>query len=76
VAEFAYEPEPEVRLAPGESVREISGRSPWQIAGRRLVRNRIAMGALVLFLLIVVVSFLAPVYANRIANTDPFVSNI
>jgi peptide/nickel transport system permease protein len=76
VAEFAYEPEPEVRLAPGESVREISGRSPWQIAGRRLVRNRIAMGALVLFLLIVVVSFLAPVYANRIADTDPFVSNI
>jgi peptide/nickel transport system permease protein len=76
VAEFAYEPEPEVRLAPGESVREISGRSPWQIAGRRLVRNRIAMGALVLFLLIVVVSFLAPVYANRIAHTDPFVSNI
>ena len=34
------------------------------------------MGALVLFLLIVVVSFLAPVYANRIAHTDPFVSNI
>jgi peptide/nickel transport system permease protein len=76
VAEFAYEPEPEVRLAPGESVREISGRSPWQIAGRRLVRNRIAMGALVLFVLIVVVSFLAPFYAHRIAHTDPFVSNI
>ena len=32
MAEFAYEPEPEVRLAPGESVREISGRSPWQKA--------------------------------------------
>ncbi len=76
MAEFAYEPEPEVRLAPGESVREISGRSPWQIAGRRLVRNRIAMGALVLFVVIVVLSFLAPVYAHRIAHTDPFVSNI
>ena len=36
VAEFAYEPEPELKLAPGESVQEISGRSPWRIAGRRL----------------------------------------
>ena len=61
VAEFAFEPEPEVRLAPGESVKEISGRSPWRIAGRRLVRNRIAMAALALFLLIVVVSLLGPV---------------
>ena len=76
MAEFAYEPEPELRLAPGESVREISGRSPWRIAGRRLVRNRLAMAALGLFLLIVAVCFLAPVYANDIADTDPFVSNI
>jgi peptide/nickel transport system permease protein len=76
VAEFAFEPEPEARLAPGESVEEISGRSPWRIAGRRLVRDRVALAALVLFLLILVVSFLAPVYAHRIAHTDPFVSNI
>jgi peptide/nickel transport system permease protein len=76
VAEFAFEPEPEVRLAPGETVREISGRSPWQIAGRRLVRNRIAMVSLVLFILIVIVSFLAPVYAHHIARTDPFTSNL
>jgi peptide/nickel transport system permease protein len=76
VAEFAFEPEPEIRLAPGESVREISGRSPWRIAGRRLVRDRIATAALVLFLLIVVVSFLAPVYAHDVAHTDPFNSHI
>jgi peptide/nickel transport system permease protein len=76
VAEFAFEPEPEVHLAPGETVREISGRSPWQIAGRRLVRNRLAMASLVLFILIVVVSFLAPVYAHDIAHTDPFASNV
>jgi len=76
VAEFAYEPEPELRLAPGESIREISGRSPWAIAGRRLVRNRIAMAALGLFVLIVVLSFLAPVYAHHVAHTDPFVSNL
>jgi peptide/nickel transport system permease protein len=76
VAEFAFEPEPEVHLAPGETVKEISGRSPWQIAGRRLARNKLALASLVLFILIVVVSLLAPVYAHDIAHTDPFTSNV
>jgi peptide/nickel transport system permease protein len=76
VAEFAYEPEPELKLAPGETIREISGRSPWAIAGRRLVRDRIAMAALGLFLLIVVLSLLAPFYADHVAKTDPFASNL
>jgi peptide/nickel transport system permease protein len=76
VAEFAFEPEPEVHLAPGESVREISGRSPWRLAGRRLVRNYLAMGSLVLFFLVVIVSLLAPVYAHHIAHTDAFASNV
>ena len=76
MAEFAFEPEPEVHLAPGESVKEISGKSPWRIAGRRLARNKLALASLVLFLLIVVVSLLAPVYAHDIAHTDPFNSNV
>jgi peptide/nickel transport system permease protein len=76
VAEFAFEPEPEIRLAPGETVSDISGRSPWRIAGRRLARDRLALAALVLFSLIVVVSLLAPVYASDIAHTDPFTSNL
>jgi peptide/nickel transport system permease protein len=76
VAEFAYEPEPEVVLAPGESAQEIRGKSPWRLAGRRLVRNRLAMAALTLFFLIVAVSFAAPLYAHHIAHTDPFASNI
>jgi peptide/nickel transport system permease protein len=76
MAEFAYEPGPEVQLAAGESAKEISGRSPWRIAGRRLVRNRLAMASLGLFLLIVVVSLLAPFYASHIAKTDPFESNL
>jgi peptide/nickel transport system permease protein len=76
VAEFAFEPEPEIHLAPGESVREISGRSPWRIAGRRLVRNKLALASVVLFGLIVVVSLLAPVYASHVADTDPFNSNV
>src|SRR4051812_6263767 len=77
MAEFALEPGgPEVRLAAGESAKEISGRSPWRIAGRRLLRNKLAMAALGLFLLIVVLSLLAPFYANHIAKTDPFSSNL
>jgi peptide/nickel transport system permease protein len=76
VAEFAFEPDQEVHLAPGESVKEISGRSPWRIAGRRLIRNKLAIASLALFLLVVVVSLLAPVYAHHIAHTDPFTSNV
>ena len=34
------------------------------------------MAALGLFVLIVVLSFLAPVYAHHVADTDPFVSNL
>jgi peptide/nickel transport system permease protein len=76
VAEFAFEPEPEIRLAPGETAREISGKSPWRIAARRFARDRLALAALVLFFVIVAVSLLAPVYASDIAHTDPFTSHI
>jgi peptide/nickel transport system permease protein len=78
MAEFAYEPEPagEVLLAPGESAREVAGKSPWRLAGRRLLRNRIALAALGLFVLIVAVSFAAPLYARHVAHTDPFQNNL
>jgi peptide/nickel transport system permease protein len=78
MAEFAYEPEPAggVVLAPGESAREIAGKSPWRLAGRRLLRNRVALAAAGLFVLIVVVSFGAPLYAEHIAHTDPFANNL
>jgi peptide/nickel transport system permease protein len=77
MAEFAYEPESaSVGLAPGESVREFAGKSPWRLAGRRLLRNRVAMAALALFVVIVLVSFAAPLYAEHIAHTDPFANNL
>jgi peptide/nickel transport system permease protein len=55
---------------------EISGRSPWALAGRRLWRNRIAISALVLFLLIIAVCLAAPLYAHDIAKVNPFVNNL
>jgi peptide/nickel transport system permease protein len=76
VAEFAYEPEPELSLGPGERAEAVAGQSPWRLAARRLWRNRVAMAGLVLFLLIVLVSFLAPVYANHIAHTDALQPNV
>lgn len=55
---------------------EIGGRSPWALAGRRLWRNRIAMAALVLFILIVALSFAAPLYAGDVAHVNPFANNL
>ena len=72
-----FEPEAEgIVLDAEETGGGIVGRSPWALAGRRLARNRIALAALVLFVLIVAVSFAAPLYAEHLAHTNPFESNI
>src|SRR6202034_4821584 len=64
--------EPETGLRP-----EIVGRNPWALAGRRLRRNRIALAALALFLLIVLLSLLAPVYAHDVAHiANPLAPNL
>jgi len=49
----------------------IEGRSPWALAWRRLRRDYVALAFLLLFVVIVVCCALAPVYAHRIAHTDP-----
>jgi peptide/nickel transport system permease protein len=58
-------------LAAEESTSAIRGRSPWYLAWRRLRRNRFALGALVLFVLIVLVCVFAPLYANHVAHNGP-----
>ena len=50
-------------------------RGPWATALRRLSRDKAAMACLAVFILIVVVSLLAPAYAAW-ANTDPFRSTL
>jgi peptide/nickel transport system permease protein len=54
----------------------ITGRNPWALAARRLRRNRIALAALALFVLIVVMSLLAPLYAEHIAHVNALVPNL
>src|SRR5436190_15340150 len=73
MAEVALEPQAGV---PDQGPDRVAGRSPWSLAWRRLRRNRLALGALVLFAVIVASSFAAPLYAKHIAHTDPFVSNV
>src|SRR5690242_4613870 len=56
--------------------RAVAGRNPWVLAARQLWRNRIAMAALALFLLIVIVCLAAPLYARYVAHVNPFVNNL
>jgi peptide/nickel transport system permease protein len=51
-------------------------RGPWARAVRRLRSDRAAMAALSLFVLIVALCLLAPLYARYVAHTDPFRSNL
>ena len=76
MAEFAFGPDEDVVLAPGEATEQIAGKSPWRLAGRRLLRDRVALGALGLFVLIVVLCFSAPIYAHHVAHTVVFGSNL
>jgi peptide/nickel transport system permease protein len=72
-----FEPEAEgIVLDAEETGGDVVGRSPWALAGRRLLRNKLALGAGVLFLLIVAVSLAAPLYARHVARTDPFQPNL
>ena len=76
MAEFAFGPDEDVVLAPGEAAQQIAGKSPWRLAGRRLLRDRVALGAFALFLLILAVCLSAPVYAHHVAHTVVFGSNL
>ena len=49
----------------------IEGKSPWVLAWRRLRRNYVALGFLLLFVIIVVLCALAGPYAHHIAKTGP-----
>jgi peptide/nickel transport system permease protein len=51
-------------------------RGPWRTALADLARDRTAIASFAIFVLIVVVCLLAPVYAHYIGHTDPFQSNV
>ncbi len=64
-----------VRVA-GDGAELPAGIGPWRLAGRRLRRNKVALFFGGLFLLIVVLCLLAPVYASDVAHTSPSFGNL
>ena len=64
---------PAAATAPGADVP--GGGGPWRQALRQLARDRAALAALAVLLLIVASALAAPLYA-RLAHTDPFHPNI
>jgi peptide/nickel transport system permease protein len=65
-AEFTLDTAAE--LAAEESGRGIEGKSPWFLAWRRLRRNWIGLGFLIVFVLVVVCCLLAPVYSAHVSH--------
>jgi peptide/nickel transport system permease protein len=53
-----------------EAARAAAG-SPWRLAWRRLRRNRVALAFGGLFVLIVLFSLAAPIWADHVAHTGP-----
>jgi peptide/nickel transport system permease protein len=68
-----------VTVAPRDSMaegRQPSAIGPWRLAGRRLRRNKVALFFLALFVVLVAMCLLAPVYAGHIADIGPNTNNI
>jgi peptide/nickel transport system permease protein len=69
-------PVAEVGVA-AEAVAPTWGRTgPWRAAVGQLVRNRAAMAGAAVTLLVVLACLAAPLYAGRVAHTNPFRSTI
>src|ERR1700747_706876 len=68
--------EPQIGIESGDASDAVAGRSPWALAGRRVLRRQAAIAGLIRVLLIVLVSCAAPVYAHDIAHTNPFENNL
>jgi peptide/nickel transport system permease protein len=47
-----------------------TGVGPWRLAGRRLRRNKVALAFAALFVALVALALIAPIWANDVAHTD------
>jgi len=71
--EYSFDPAAEVAE---REVGEPPGLGPWRLAARRLRRNRVALGFLALFFLIVALCLAAPLYADHVAGIGPSDNNL
>jgi peptide/nickel transport system permease protein len=53
-----------------------AGIGPWRLAMRRLRRNKVALGFLALFILLVAIALAAPLWAHHVAHTDPYANHL
>ena len=60
----------------GDEGSAVAGIGPWRLAWRRLRRNKVAMFFGGLFVLLVVLCLLAPVYSHDIAHIGPNGENV
>jgi peptide/nickel transport system permease protein len=58
-------------LAAEEGGSKIEGKSPWVLAGRRLRRNYVALASLGVFILVVLLCLLAPLYTTHVSHVGP-----
>jgi peptide/nickel transport system permease protein len=63
-------------LAAEDRRDRVAGLGPWRLALRRLRRNKVALAFGGLFVLIVVISLAAPLWADHVAHTDPFKNHL
>jgi peptide/nickel transport system permease protein len=63
-------------LAAEDRRDRVAGLGPWRLALRRLRRNKVALAFGGLFVLIVVISLAAPLWAHNVAHTDPFQNHL
>ncbi len=61
---------------PWEEGRHAPAIGPWKLAVRRLRRNKVAIAFLGLFVLLIVLCLLAPVYSHDIAHIGPNTNNV
>jgi peptide/nickel transport system permease protein len=67
--------DPSALVAEQEGAEQVAGLGPWQLAWRRLKRNKVAMVSLVVFFLVVACCVAAPLYADHIAGRGPTDTN-
>jgi peptide/nickel transport system permease protein len=72
-SEFSLDPAAAIAAEEGE--RRVAGLGPWQLAWRRLKRNRVAMASLALFFVVVACCLAAPLYADNVAGRGPTATN-
>lgn len=67
-----------VAIATSERGKPRSRRSagPWRVAFTQIAHNPVAIGSAIVLVIIIALCLLAPLYAQLIAHTDPFQSNV